>query len=962
MLKNIYRKTNLIQFFNKISYINGYKINNNFRNYSSLSSLSLPTNNLIGQDYYDNKFSDIVHNELFTNPRWYSAYTPYQSEISQGRLELAYHFQEIIKSITGLDISNHGLLDHSHSLIESIRLIIKHNSKIDFNSSTNSFLNKKYILVDNNIFYHLKKVLNTYENLIFNDVNVHIFYIDFNYNNEYLDNILLKNNVEKKDIIGSIILSSDKFGLISKNYNYINELKQNLNNNNINNFLSVISGDLLHHCYLKSHKELGADIAIGNIQRMGIPLFMGGPHGGYFATNKNLLRLMPGRLINKSVDKYNNDLYRLALQTREQHIKKSSATSNICTNQALLNNYMTAWVIENSKNGLLSKIDTINNIKNDIFDNIKLNDYKNYFFDTFSIKHDNINYNNNINYNVFYHKNGNINNINESINDKIYDKFSKNISITFTDTTSNDSLNYIKKSFSNNKFSFSIINDIYNKHFNNNININSLIRDDISKQNLLNNDIFHKYENNSLEFSRYLKELENKDFSLINGMIPLGSCSMKFNPPCTLNIFSNKDYINIHPFSINTNKMYFNQQIDVLKVFLNNITGFNQCSLQPLAGSHAELTALLMIKKYFRDNNENKRKYVIIPDSAHGTNSATVTVAGLIPIKLKHLSNGKFDLIHLDNLLTKYDKQILCIMITHPSTYGFFDDSVSSVIDKVKKNGGLVYLDGANMNAWIGNLKPADLGFNIMHINMHKTLAIPHGGGGPGVGALCCDNILSSYIPNDNKIYTNSIGNVSSSINGNSLANIISLNYILKIGINNINTVSNKATQNAQYIKNKLENDFHIPYKDNNNNVAHELIIDFAPLIKKTNINVEDISKRFLDFGIHPPTMSWPIENCLMIEPTETECTENLDYLCETLLQIKKEILYIKENYANNDLLNNNLLKNAPHTIQDLMNWDYNYTKNEAFYPLGKKTKKFWNLTNRVNNYIGDRNILNSVK
>ena len=952
MLK-IYRKTNLQQLFKKISYISINTHNQNKNNNKNFSTLS--NDNLIGQDYYHNKFSHIVHNELFTNPRWYSAYTPYQSEISQGRLELAYHFQEIIKSITGLDISNHGLLDHSHSLIEAIRLIIKNNSnnKFDFNNSNNSFSKKKYILIDSNIFYHLKKVLNTYENLIFNDMNVHIVYIDFNYNDINIENNLFDINIDKKDIIGSVIFSSDNLGLISKNYKYINDLKFELNNNNINNFLSVISGDLLHHCYFKSHKELGADIAIGNIQRMGIPLFMGGPHGGYFSINKNLTRLIPGRLINKSTDKYNNEFYRLALQTREQHIKKSSATSNICTNQALLNNYMTAWIIETSKNGLLNKIDKINNIKNNIFQNTYLNEYNNYFFDTFTLEY-NMNSNININYNVFNHK---YNNINNNINNNIKKQY---ISTTFTDVTSPFMLEHMNNNIIFNN-TYNSINNISDKNFNNNITISSLIRDDISKNNLLKDDIFNKFENNSLEFSRYIKELENKDFSLINGMIPLGSCTMKFNPPDSLNIFSNYNFIHSHPFSVSTNKVNFNNDIDVLKEYLRNITGFNQCSLQPLAGSHAELTSLLMIKKYFKDRNETNRKYVIIPDSAHGTNSASVSVAGLIPIKLKHLSNGKFDLKHLDNILVKYNKNILGIMITHPSTYGFFDNSIDYVIEKMKENGSFIYLDGANMNSWMGNLKPQELGFNIMHINMHKTLAIPHGGGGPGVGALCCDNLLSSYIPNDNKIYQNSIGNVSSSIHGNSLANIVSLNYLSNIGVKNLKNISTKANENAQYIKNKLDNDFYIPFKDDNNNVAHELIIDLTPLIKKTNITVNDIAKRFLDFGIHPPTMSWPIENCLMIEPTETENHENLDYLCDTLLQIKKEIEYIKNN-DNEDIKNNNLLKNAPHTIKDLMNWDYIYSKEEAYYPLGNRTKKIWNLTNRINDHLGDKNFLNSLK
>lgn len=863
----------------------------------------------IGQDYYSNKFNPLVHTEIFRNPKWYSAYTSYQSEISQGRLELTYLYQEFIKSISGLDISNSGLLDHSHSLFEAIRLSINNNNKNN---------EKKYVLVDNNLFNNLNNVLDTYSNLIFSKDNIEIIYTNFCRNDDDMNNFINNKNIDKKNIVGIVIFSSDKYGFINKNYEWakgiqkeINEINTNLYNKEKNYCLITISGDLMHHLQLKSHKELGANIGIGNIQRMGVPLFCGGPHGGYFAVDKNLVKLLPGKLVDTSIDKYNDTYYRLALQTREQHIKKNKATSNICTNQALINNYMISWCLYYGKNGLIEQSNIIKKYNEIISKELKIN--KNLFIDSITISK------NKLIKDLYIHK------------DDYYTG-------TFTNINTNEEINYLINIFKNNDILFSnyINKNIYR-----------------STNNFLDDNIFNKFENNPLEFLRYIKSLEKKDFSLADGMIPLGSCTMKYNPHESLEVLNNNNLLNLHPYEISNIKTDFYIKLEELKNNLKYLTGFENISLQPLSGSHSELTALLIMKKYFNF----KRNIVLIPNSAHGTNPASVSVAGCEAVFIKHTKNGNFDIDDITEKIKKYDNKIMGIMITHPSTFGFFDEKVKDVIDLVKSVGGLVYLDGANMNSWVGHKVPLELGFDIMHINLHKTFSIPHGGGGPGVGALGVGIKLKNYIPNDFRKYENSIGRVSSSINGNTVANLISLDYINR-NINNFKNISSKAVENANYLKDRLKDDYNIPFTDENNNVAHELILDLNNLLKNTGLTEFDVCKRLIDYGIHPPTMSWPVIRCLMIEPTETETIENLDYLCDSLINIKKEIDEIKNNKFD---INNNVLKNSPHSIKDLFNWDYPYEKEKAFYPLGKDTKKFWNNCNRINDTFGDKKLLSNM-
>lgn len=862
----------------------------------------------IGQGFYNNEFKPIVHKTILENPDWYSAYTSYQSEISQGRLTLLYQYQNMIKMITGMDIANAGLLDHMHSIFESIQLCYSINKNID----------NPIILVDKNIYEnHFSSILN-YEKLIWNDNNLQIKFVDFN-NFDYTQ-------YTDFNIIGCLAQTVDKFGYYSKNYNSITQLKNIMNNKKID-MLLILSCDLLHHTILKSPKELGANIAIGNLQRLGIPLWYGGPHSCFFACDYKYLRYIPGKLVTKATDKYDNLAYRLALQTREQHIKRENANSNICTNQNLFNLYSTAWLMNIGIQKFTKKMQNTLSKKLELFG-------ENNTFDTMIVNDDKPN-------TLSYHIN----------NKNIYTLDDINIQ-SLTKTTLLGKYNYLTN----------------NIHLDTSIdnNLNDYIRDKpISKND--KNHYFFDLADDPLELMRYLNRLQKQDFSLLSGMIPLGSCTMKYNPVETLKDFSFEEYNNIHPYQDNSNKnvMNINEKLKKLNTYLKIITGFNGCSIQPLSGAHSELMSLMMIKKYFKIHNQHNKKYILIPESAHGTNPCSATIAGFKVISLKQTKQGLLDIEYFDKIIKEIDTDdIAGSMITYPNTYGIFDKNTKYITSKIKEFGGFNYLDGANMNSWMGRFQPRNYNFDIMHINLHKTLAIPHGGGGPGMGTICCSETLKPYLPNhfrqNNQVDMFSIGQLSNTFYGNTLAGLVSLNYMENIaGKNNLfnpitfSNISGKTVENTNFVVKQIEHEFSIPFRDEYGRVAHEFIIDCSPF-KKYNINSNHIAKRFIDYSIHPPTLNWPVHNSLMIEITETENDLRIKYLIDSLLNIKNEILTTPQ-----------LLLNAPHSLSDLIqqDWNFNYSKEEAFYPLGKKTKdfKFFPIINHINDSASDRLLLQKL-
>jgi glycine dehydrogenase len=853
----------------------------------------------IGQGFYNNEFSPIVHKTIFENPDWYSAYTSYQGEISQGRLTLLYQYQNMIKMITGMDIANAGLLDHIHCIFESIQMLSRVNKKIK----------NQVIIVDKNIFENHYVILNNYENIIWTDKNITLKFVDlvdFNFNDHNLENI-----------IGIIVQTVDKYGYYNKSYNEFTQLQNNMKNKDIDMGI-VMSCDLLHHTVLKSPKELGANIVIGNLQRVGIPLWGGGPHSCFFSCDYKYLRNIPGKLVSKAFDINNNRAYRLALQTREQHIKRQTANSNICTNQNLLNLYSTAWLMNIGLNNFTKKMNDIINIKSNFFG-------KTDTLDTILIKDDKLDKN------AYYSRNG----INIYTIDDINMK-----NLTFINNLSKRGHTFIKYE----------------------TNLSDYKRDKpIIKTS--KNHLFFDLAGDPLELMRYLNKLQKQDFSLLSGMIPLGSCTMKYNPVETLNYFSDNYYLNIHPYEYDK---FYHLERKLKKVinYLSILTGYTGTSIQPLSGSHSEFMSLCMIKKYFKNKKENNRKYIIIPESAHGTNPCSASIVGFEVLTLKQTQQGYLDLEHFQELLEKVGcNNIAGSMITYPSTYGIFDTNTKIITKKIKEIGGFNYLDGANMNAWIGKLHPNDLYFDIMHINMHKTLAIPHGGGGPGMGAICCNETLKQYLPNSFfKHNKNTIGQMSNTQYGNTLAALVTFNYLESIGNNNNNNIfnpvafskiSDKAVENANYIVSQIEHEFSIPFRDKYNRVAHEFIIDCSPFLKY-NINSTFIAKRIIDYSIHPPTLNWPVPNSLMFEVTETENDFRIQYLIDTLLNIKLEILNQPD-----------IIINSPHSLSEIIenDWKYNYSREQAYYPLGKRTKdnKYLPIINHINDTQSDRDLLSKI-
>lgn len=853
----------------------------------------------IGQGFYNTEFRPIIHKTILENPDWYTAYTSYQSEISQGRLTLLYQYQNMIKMFTGMDLANAGLLDHAHCLFEAIQMSIKVNNKIE----------NPVILVDKNLYENHKHTLSSYQEHIWSDKNVIIIFVDF----VHFD--VSKLLSEDLKIIGCVVQSVDKFGYYQKDYKLIDELKSEMKNQNIN-MITTVSCDLMHHTVLKSPKYFGANIAVGNLQRLGIPLFGGGPHSCFFACDKELIRLLPGKLVTDAKDKYDNLCYRMALQTREQHIKREKANSNICTNQNLFNLYATTWLMNIGVPNFTKKMNSVINCKTNNF-------YPNNTFDTVLYTSDTP------------HKDG---------------YFTGNRTIFTLDDINIKEISKLKKlSFLEKIDEVVDTTDVLNE--NEYKRVSPIKRDE-------KNHLFFDLADDPLELMRYLNRLQKQDFSLLSGMIPLGSCTMKYNPVETLKEFSNESYLNLHPYSINFNKNYITN-IRRLIAYLKSLTGFSGCSIQPLSGAHSELMALCMIKKYFKLHNQEKRKYIFIPESAHGTNPCSASIAGFEVISLKQTQSGYLDYNYFHNIIENMDKKTIAgSMITYPNTYGIFDHITKEVNFKIKEMGGFTYMDGANMNAWIGRLHPKDIGFDIMHINMHKTLAIPHGGGGPGMGALCCNEELDPYLPN---AFTHrskySIGQLSNTVYGNSLAGFVSLHYMKNIAGSDecfnpisFSKISSKTVENANYVVTRIDQAYSIPFRDRWGKVAHEFIIN-CDTFKKYGITSNHIAKRLIDYSLHPPTMNWPLPNSLMIEVTETENQYRMEYLIDSLLQIKEEIVN-----------NPSILKNAPHSFTELLhdNWKFPYTKLEAFYPLGERTKvkKFIPMISDINEAESDRKLL----
>ncbi|WP_185855531.1 aminomethyl-transferring glycine dehydrogenase [Blattabacterium cuenoti] len=881
----------------------------------------------IGLGYKNTITPSVIQRNILENPGWYTSYTPYQSEISQGRLEALINFQTMISDLTGMEISNASMLDEASAAADAMFMIY---NKKKLEQKNKNF----YFFVSNEIFLQTFYVLQT------RCFGLGINLIQDNYNN------FLSKKYKNIEIFGLLLQYPSSFGEI---HDYT-EIIEHANKKNIS---VIISADLMALSLLKPPGEWGADVVIGSSQAFGIPMGYGGPHAAFFATKKKYKRFIPGRIIGISKDKNNKKAFRMALQTREQHIKREKATSNICTSQVFPAIMASMYAVYHGKKGLLKIAKYIHRyakkLEIKLTNSIKgVNQVNKFYFDTIRIKTD---YSNKIIKNLAIKKKTNFRYINNNY-----------LTITLDETTCTYDINHIHSIFNkiskkNNKYSFFIY-----KNKENNINkISNKIPNSLKRtSDFLRNDVFNKYHSEN-EIMRYIKRLEKKDLSLTHSMIPLGSCTMKLNASTGLFSLSQNKWRNIHPF-VEKNQSYgYKFIISNLKKYLKEITGLPGISLQPNSGAQGEYAGLMVIKYYQNSLKEKfNRNIALIPSSSHGTNPASAKMAGLNIVLIDTKHDGSIDENNLLKKVKEYTNFISVFMITYPSTHGVYEENIKNIIDIIHEHGGQVYMDGANMNAQIGLIKPSYLGIDVCHLNLHKTFSIPHGGGGPGMGPICVASHLKPYLPTHsfkiNKKEKN-IFSISSSQYGSSIILTIPYAYIRLLGGNGLKKCTEISILNANYIKEKLKNYYKILYVGKNNTVAHEFIID-CRIFKKIGIEVVDIAKRMMDYGYHAPTISFPVVGCMMIEPTESESKKELDRFIETLIKIREEIKEIEDGKFS---IENNVLKNSPHSIETLTNdkWKYPYSREKAAYPLyWIKERKFWIPIDRIDDGYGDRNLI----
>ena len=851
----------------------------------------------IGMGYYGTVVPSVIKRNILENPGWYTQYTPYQAEISQGRLEALLNFQTMVSDLTGLPMANASLLDEGTAAAEAMVMFYNSCTKID----------SSIFLVSDQCHPQTIDVLKTRSEPLGIQLKIQ------HYNDFIFDD----------NVFGVLVQNPDTEG----NINDFSKLCANAHNNNA---FVCIATDLLALTLLKPPGEMGADVAIGNSQRFGVPMGYGGPHAAFFTTTNHFKRKIPGRIIGVSKDTNGNIALRMALQTREQHIRRERATSNICTAQVLLAIMSGMYAVYHGPEGLANIARRIHDLTSVLANSLETSGYKivhSKFFDTIKFKPKN-NWEENLK--------------NLKYNFRKYDNGYVGISIDETTTTL-----HIDKILS----LFNAKKNDSNKA----LIPNELIR----SSKYLDHPVFHKYRSET-ELMRYIHRLEIKDLSLNTSMIPLGSCTMKLNAATEMEAITWQKFSNIHPFAPNNQTIGYQELIKELSDWLIECTGFDNISMQPNSGAQGEYAGLMVIRAYHESRGDKNRDICLIPASAHGTNPASAVMAGMKVVVIdcdKHGNISKDDLI---KNAKKYSKNLAATMITYPSTHGVFEHTIKEICEIIHKYGGQVYLDGANLNAMVGLCKPGKFGGDIMHINLHKTFCIPHGGGGPGMGPIVCKNHLSPFLPSHSQIKTSgldAISAISSSPFGSSNILPISWAYIAMMGRNGLNKASKIAILNANYMAKKLEPYYPILYRGISGFNAHEFIIDLNSIENDSGISVEDIAKRLMDYGLHAPTMSWPVPGTLMIEPTESESKYELDYFCNTMISIKNEI----QKVIDGDWpIDNNPLVNAPHTASLIAsdNWNFSYSRETAVFPSARlKEHKYWPSVRRIDNAFGDRNL-----
>ncbi|MBS1620500.1 MAG: aminomethyl-transferring glycine dehydrogenase [Bacteroidetes bacterium] len=869
--------------------------------------------NYIGQGYYDTITPSVILRNIFENPGWYTQYTPYQAEISQGRLESLLNFQTMVSDLTGLPITNASLLDEATAAAEAMAMFF-------------TMLNKDHEHISRPKFFVDKEIFpQTTDVLITRAVPLGIEIVLGDYRSSTIDS----------SYFGAIVQYPNNKGAITDYRDFIQKVHA------VDAYI-VMATDLLALTLITPPGELGADCAVGSAQRFGVPLGYGGPHAAFFSAKDEFKRNIPGRIIGVSIDSQNNRALRMALQTREQHIKREKATSNICTAQALLANMAAMYAVYHGPDGLrkiAARIALLTQTVAEAIESRGFNLSADQFFDTITVNVDNID--------EFKEKAEK-----QKINLRYIDN--THIGISLDETTRIEDLYDLINCFENdsNPVAFDIRDDAELHHI-----PHTLTR----RSDFLLHPVFNSHHSET-KMMRYIKMLENKDLSLNTSMISLGSCTMKLNAASEMMALSWDHWSKIHPFAPATQTEGYRLLIDNLSEYLCKITALDACSLQPNSGAQGEYSGLLTIRNFHMSNNEEHRNVMLIPISAHGTNPASAVMAGMKVVVVKALDNGYIDLNDLKTKASQFASELAGIMITYPSTYGIYEETVKEITEIIHHFGGQVYMDGANMNAQVGLTAPGLIGADVCHLNLHKTFAIPHGGGGPGMGPICVKKHLAEHLPghitNKNKQSKTGTGAVSAAPFGSASILLISYGYIRMLGNQGLKAASEYAILNANYMRTKLEKDFEILYTNHNGECAHEFIADLRPFKKSAAIEAEDVAKRLMDYGFHAPTMSFPVPGTIMIEPTESEDKSEMDRFCNALLNIRKEIEMIEKGSLDSK---NNPLKNAPHTQQMVCNshWDYPYSREQAAFPLPYiKENKFWPSVARVNNTYGDRNLI----
>ncbi|MFC2086621.1 aminomethyl-transferring glycine dehydrogenase [Bacteroidota bacterium] len=868
----------------------------------------------IGLGYYETIMPSVIKRNILENPSWYTSYTPYQPEISQGRLEALLNFQTVIMDLTSMDIANASLLDEATAVAEAMAMLFNARSREEVKADASIFY------ADENIFPQTMDVLKSRAEPL---------------------GIVIKSGsyrefVFNEKVFGALVQYPTAEGDIRNYFSFV----KNAHDEGVH---VIVAADLMSLTLLTPPGEWGADVVVGSTQRFGIPMGYGGPHAAYFATREKFKRFIPGRIIGVSIDTQENKALRMALQTREQHIKRERATSNICTAQSLLAIMAGMYAVYHGADGLINIAKHIHSAASLIAANLKnfgfVIKHKDYF-DTIYIQLPEQLSSENIRvralekeFNFWYPDN-------------------QSVQISIGEPIDLDDINDIIEIFAS----------ALNKEFFQITELTESIYFDIKflrKSGFLNHRIFRSYFSET-EMMRYIKKLERKDFSLTHSMIPLGSCTMKLNAASEMFPLSWPEFNAIHPFAPGDQVLGYKILLDELENDLRIITGFDAVSFMPNSGASGEYTGLLVIRAYHIHNGEARRNVVLIPSSAHGTNPASGVMAGMKVVVVNCDEKGNIDLNDLKNKVELHKDELASFMVTYPSTHGVFESRIKEMIDMIHKYGGQVYMDGANMNAQVGLTSPAMIGADVCHLNLHKTFSIPHGGGGPGMGPIAVAKHLSNFLPNHPFVETGGekgIHAVSATPYGSTSILPISHAYIKMLGHTGMLESSVMSILNANYLASSLKEYYQVLYTGETGRIAHEFIIDCRPFKNLAGVSETDIAKRLVDYGFHAPTLSFPVPGTLMIEPTESESLQELDRFVEAMISIYHEIMEIKESGESED----NLLKNAPHTSEMVTTeqWSHSYSRQRAAFPLAWiKENKFWPSVARLQDAYGDRNLM----